>query len=116
MNFGVIEDCNFISVWFFTSITDGSLSKPILNPSIEEKMKANNISGEKIEVTSSGKYCISDENGMISKNGKHWAIKVNDTVFDNFHPNGISYTEWYEDLGGEVYFKYSMIIKIMSSW
>lgn len=71
--------------------------------SLEEKMKANNISGEKIEVTSSGKYCISDENGMISKNGKHWAIKVNDTVFDNLHPNGIPYAEWYEDLGGEVY-------------
>lgn len=71
--------------------------------SLEEKMKANNISGEKIEVTSSGKYCISDENGMISKNGKHWAIKVNDTVFDNLHPNGIPYTEWYEDLGGDLY-------------
>lgn len=71
--------------------------------SLEEKMKSNNISGEKIEVTSSGKYCISDENGMISKNGKHWAIKVNDTVFDNLHPNGIPYAEWYEDLGGEVY-------------
>lgn len=37
-------------------------------------------------------------------------------VFDNLHPNGIPYTEWYEDLGGEVYFKCSMIIKIMSSW
>lgn len=40
---------------------------------------------------------------MISKNGKHWPIKVNDTVFDNLHPNGIPYAEWYEDLGGEVY-------------
>lgn len=76
--------------------------------SLEEKMKANNISGEKIEVTSSGKYCISDENGMISKNGKHWAIKVNDTVFDNLHPNGIPYAEWYEDLGGEVYNFYNI--------
>lgn len=54
-------------------------------------MKANNISGEKLKIQSNSDFIESKEYGIISKNGTHQAIKVGDTIFDNFHPNGIPY-------------------------
>lgn len=41
----------------------------------------------------------SDAAGMnISENGRHRAILVDGKVYDNIHPNGISYEDWFNDL------------------
>ena len=31
--------------------------------------------------------------------GKHYAIKVDDVIYDNLNPKGIGYNEWLSDLG-----------------
>ena len=66
---------------------------------MEKLMKESGVSGEKISVQSKTDYIWSDKNGVISENGKHYAIKVGDTVFDNLNPQGISYSDWLADLG-----------------
>jgi len=37
--------------------------------------------------------------------GHHQAIQIEDKVYDNMNPNGISFKEWYDDMGGDSYFK-----------
>lgn len=54
-------------------------------------MVSNNISGEKIEITTSDKYIYSDKYGVISTSREHWAIRKGNMVYDNMNPNGISY-------------------------
>ncbi len=66
---------------------------------MEKLMKESGVSGEKISVQSKTDYIWSDKYGVISENGRHYAIKVGDTVFDNLNPQGISYSDWLSDLG-----------------
>jgi hypothetical protein len=41
----------------------------------------------------------SDQVGLvISTNGRHRAIRIGDTIFDNHNPNGIPYQQWLDDL------------------
>lgn len=81
---------------------------------LENKMRENNISGERIKVKpKTGKDIIySDKNGVIGNNGYHDAIKVGDYVFDNMNPQGVSYNDWLADLGGDYY----NIFEIIRSW
>lgn len=59
---------------------------------IEKLMKEKELPGERINIKSDTGYIWSDEYGSISENGYHHAIKVDDTVFDNLYPEGISYS------------------------
>lgn len=81
---------------------------------LENKMKENNISGERIKVTpKTGQDIIySDKFGVIGDNGYHDAIKVGDYIFDNMNPNGVPYSEWVSDLGGDIY----NLFEIIRSW
>ena len=62
-------------------------------------MKENKLIGEKIFVQSNTQYILSDKNGIISENGKHYAIKIGEVVYDNLNPNGVDYNNWLSDLG-----------------
>ncbi len=62
-------------------------------------MKENKIVGEKVFVESKSKRIWSYKFDVISTNGKHRAIKIGDTIYDNLNPAGIKYEEWLYDLG-----------------
>lgn len=81
---------------------------------LENKMKVNGISGERIKVTPNTgyNYIYSNEFDTISYNGYHYGIKVDNYVFDNLHPQGVEYSKWLEDLGGDLY----NTIKVIRSW
>lgn len=66
---------------------------------MEKLLKESGVSGKKISIQSKTDYIWSDKHGVISENGKHYAIKIGDTVFDNLNPQGISYSDWLSDLG-----------------
>ncbi len=66
---------------------------------LEKLMIDNNVNGMRIHVTSYTGNIWSNRHGNISMNGKHDAIKIGDTVFDNLNPKGISYEDWLDDLG-----------------
>lgn len=53
---------------------------------MERLMIENDISGERITVQSKTDYIWSDNYGVISENGNHYAIRVEDTIFDNLNP------------------------------
>ncbi len=36
---------------------------------------------------------------MISDNPNHFAVQVGDLVFDNLNPDGVSFSEWADDIG-----------------
>ena len=41
----------------------------------------------------------SDElRGIVSENGIHRAVQAGDLVFDNLHPSGIPFRQWFEGL------------------
>ena len=66
---------------------------------MERLMKENKIVGEKVFVESKSKRIWSYKFDVISTNGKHRAIKIGDTIYDNLNPAGIKYEEWLYDLG-----------------
>lgn len=43
--------------------------------------------------------CLSYDEGRsaITQNGQHFAVRVGDTVFDNLHPQGMSFEQWLAD-------------------
>ena len=73
----------------------------IVAGALRKKLIDAKISHETIQVQLHGDYkgIYSMKNGMISTNGYHEAIKVEDTVFDNLNPKGIDYKQWVDDLG-----------------
>ena len=53
-----------------------------------------------VNLKSSTDYVYSDKmETIITMNGIHKAIEVEDTIFDNLTPNGMSSSEWEKDLG-----------------
>ncbi len=66
---------------------------------MEKLMKKYGISGERIFIQSGTGIIWSDAFGVISENGKHYAIKVGDTIFDNLNSTGVNYKKWLKDLG-----------------
>ena len=48
-------------------------------------------------------FIYSDTFKEISTDGIHQAIKVDNVVYDNLRPNGISYDNWIKDLGGPTF-------------
>lgn len=62
-------------------------------------MKESNIIGERVSVNSLSKRIWSYKFGIVSENGKHYAIKIGDTIYDNLNLAGIKYEEWLYDLG-----------------
>lgn len=46
---------------------------------------------------------LSGSKGLISEDGIHLAIQIGELVFDNNNTNGVPYSEWLNDLGGEGY-------------
>ena len=66
---------------------------------MEELMKESGIEGKRINIQRKTNFIWPDKYGLISENGRHYAIKVGDTVFDNLNPQGIAYSEWLSDLG-----------------
>ncbi|MDE6407165.1 MAG: hypothetical protein K2K48_06815 [Anaeroplasmataceae bacterium] len=81
---------------------------------LEAGMKENGISGERIKATpkTGREYIYSDKFGIIGDNGFHEGIKIGDMIYDNLRPQGIPYSEWVSDLGGEVY----NLFEIISIW
>lgn len=57
------------------------------------------MSGERIDVRSDIGFIYSDQHGLISTNGEHAAINVNEIIYDNLNPQGISHSDWKIDLG-----------------
>lgn len=55
---------------------------------------AKGISGEVIELSAGGQQPIYMGATEIAKNGFHTADRVGNLVFDNLHPNGISFADW----------------------
>ncbi|HYV35576.1 MAG TPA: papain fold toxin domain-containing protein [Gemmataceae bacterium] len=43
--------------------------------------------------------CISHDGGRMSitQNGQHLAVRVDDWVFDNLHPDGMPFDQWLKD-------------------
>ena len=68
---------------------------------LQTKLESEGISGTRLEMETGTGLIASDKNGIISETGKHSAVQVGDTVFDNMNPNGVSKKEWVNDLGGE---------------
>jgi len=67
---------------------------------LKEKMMKENIEGKEVNLKSSTDYIYSDKmETIITMNGIHKAIEVEDTIFDNLTPNGMSSSEWEKDLG-----------------
>lgn len=63
-------------------------------------MQKNNIPGERILIQNKvSDYILSNQHGIISENGIHEAIRINNIVFDNMNSNGINYDDWLFDLG-----------------
>ncbi len=68
---------------------------------MENGMRINSISGEKLIVKSiNTDYIWSDIYGdIITKNGTHYAVLIDDMVYDNLNPLGVNYSSWLADLG-----------------
>jgi len=43
--------------------------------------------------------CVSYDGGQttITQNGRHFGVRIGQLVFDNLHPNGMSFDEWLRD-------------------
>lgn len=67
--------------------------------SLKEKLVANKIKGRILEINVGDKNVYSDALGVVG-DGKHYAVQVGDTVFENLRSKGIPYDEWYKDFGG----------------
>ena len=67
---------------------------------MENGMRISSIKGEKVIVQSQfTDFIWSDSYGVISENGKHYAVLIDNTIFDNLNPLGIDYGAWLSDLG-----------------
>jgi len=66
---------------------------------LQENLESLGVNGARLEVNSSTGYLESLENGVISTNGRHDAIQVGNTVYDNLNVNGVNITTWEGDLG-----------------
>jgi hypothetical protein len=70
---------------------------------IRSALLATGYHGETVELRSAGGWdfmiCISHDGGRqsITQNGRHVGIRVNETAFDNLHPQGMSYGAWLAD-------------------
>ncbi len=62
-------------------------------------MIKNGVIGEKIFIRSYTGNIWSNKFGLISENGNHYAIKIDDMIFDNLNSQGVNYDEWVDDLG-----------------
>ncbi len=73
---------------------------------LQEGLKEAGIHGTRIDISvGKGITPWSDTLGPLAERDRgHSAIRVGDTVFDNFRPGGISYSEFIEDLGGNQFF------------
>lgn len=69
--------------------------------SLQDYLKSLNMNGTRINLTAKNAYqdiIYSNSFGeAISYNGKHTAILFNGKVYDNIHPNGLSFNEWVSD-------------------
>ncbi|SFE66492.1 RHS repeat-associated core domain-containing protein [Paenibacillus algorifonticola] len=67
---------------------------------LKAKLIENKIKGELLVLTTeiNGNIWSDKANQLISENGKHHAVRVDDTVFDNMTTKGLKYAEWREDL------------------
>lgn len=71
---------------------------------LKTKMKRAKISGELIEINTSskegydGNIWSHEADALISDNGIHQGIKVENTIFDNISPQGIEYDKWKNSL------------------
>jgi hypothetical protein len=69
--------------------------------------------GQLIEIRGTGgrdfMICVSHDGGQatITQNERHVGVRIDDTVFDNLHPDGMPFDQWLKDfdaIGGvEVY-------------
>ena len=63
-------------------------------------LKNEGIEGTEVFLKSETGFIWSETLGKtITENGEHVGIKVRDMIFDNLHPQGISYKKWLDDLG-----------------
>lgn len=67
---------------------------------LEEKLRAQGIHGTRLDMRTGTGRIYSDTHGLIGETGEHMAIRVEDTVFDNLNPGGISHADWIKDFGG----------------
>lgn len=58
-------------------------------------MKESNIIGERVSVNSLSKRMWSYKFGIISENGKYYAIKIGDTIYDHLNSAGINMKSGY---------------------
>ena len=72
---------------------------------LQKKMEQAGIKGQRLDMETGTGLIYSNKNKVISTNGTHSAIKVNDKVFDNLNPNGVKYKDWIDDLGGKEFTK-----------
>lgn len=71
---------------------------------MEEALKRKGIKGARIEIDT-GAMVYSDAFGALGDKGMpHWAIRVGDTVFDNFRTSGVDVKAFFDDLGGDLLF------------
>jgi len=73
---------------------------------LQRELQKAGVSGTRIEIQV-GKWITpySNKFGALAERGRnHTAIRVGDTVFDNFRPGGVSYSDFIADLGGSDFF------------
>jgi hypothetical protein len=73
---------------------------------LQKGLQKAGVSGTRIEIqVGKGITPYSNKFGALAERGRsHTAIRVGDTVFDNFRPGGVPYSEFIADLGGLDFF------------
>jgi hypothetical protein len=76
------------------------------------------VTGMRIDIqVGKGITPYSSKFGALAERGRgHSAIRVGDTVFDNFRPGGVPYSEFVDDLGGAQFFGTSFVKVIESAF
>jgi hypothetical protein len=74
--------------------------------SLQQGLQKAGVSGTRIEIqVGKGITPYSNKFGALAERGRsHTAIRIGDTVFDNFRPGGVPYSEFIADLGGPDFF------------
>lgn len=71
---------------------------------MQEALAKRGITGARIEIRTTAVVYSDTFRALGDRGMSHWAIRVGDTVFDNFRPNGVDVNAFFDDLGGEILF------------
>jgi len=83
---------------------------------LQKGLQKAGVSGTRIHIqVGKGITPYSNKFGALAERGRgHTAIRVGDTVFDNFRPEGVPYSEFIDDLGGADFFG-TPFVKVIES-